>query len=148
MFRSHPANQVLGQDRERPRRTVSQTGPRPGARSGARPGPRSTQARFLSSGPDAAGQVTVILSGDLDLTATPPLSRYLAATCERAPRRLILDMSRVGFIDCANARLIAEAGRCLPGGRVVLLRPGPAVLRVLRVTGLAARCEMADEMAG
>jgi anti-sigma B factor antagonist len=148
MFRSHPANQVLRQDRGRARRAVGQPGPGPGAWPGARPGPRSTQARFLSSGADAAGQVTVILSGDLDLTAISPLSRYLAAICESAPRRLVLDMSRVGFMDCASARLIAGAGRCLPGGRVVLRRPGPAVLRMLRITGLAARCEMVDEMAG
>jgi len=87
----------------------------------------------------------VTLSGDLDLAATPSLSRYLAGVVAGQPRRLVIDMSRVGFIDCANSRLIAGTGRSLPGGRPVLRRPQPAVIRLLNLTGLTAHCEIAHE---
>ncbi len=141
MSRYPSANPLLCQDRQRPRGTAG----RPGAQPSAWPDPRPARPRYLSSGPDAAGQVTVTLSGDLDLTATPSLSRYLAQVLASQPRRLVIDLSRVGFIDCANSRLIAGAGRSLPGGRPVLRRPRPAVIRVLNLTGATARCEIAHE---
>ncbi len=134
MKASTSANAPLRPDRDRPRRVPGR--PRPA------PGP----ARYLSFGPDAAREITIVLSGDLDVNAAPSLSRYLARLLDQEPRRLVFDMSRVGFIDCATARLIAGAGRRLPSGaRPVIRRPGPVVRRVLALTGLGAGCEMTDE---
>ena len=59
------------------------------------------------------------------------------------PRRLVLEMSGVDFIDCAAARLIASTGRFLPEGRRPVIRhPSPVLRRLLELTGLAAHCEV------
>jgi anti-anti-sigma factor len=97
----------------------------------------------LSSGPDTTtGAATVVLSGELDLAAAPSLSEHLAQVLARKPRYLVFDMTRVGFLDCAAARLIAGTGRSLPEGRPVLRGPGRQASRILELTGLAADCEI------
>ena len=113
-----------------------------------RPGPgprvRSRDARHLSFGMDmVTGTVTVVLSGELDLTVVPSLAAHLEQVLARKPRSLVFDMTRVGFLDCAAARLIAGTRPSLPGGRRPVLRhPGPEAGRVLELTGLASDCEI------
>jgi anti-anti-sigma factor len=92
-----------------------------------------------------AGTTTLVISGELDVTTTPLLSRQLAQILEGRPQRLVFDMSGVVFIDCAAARLIAGTGRFLPEGRRPVIRsPSPVVRRLLELTGFAAQCEMDD----
>ena len=97
----------------------------------------------------SGGTVIVVLSGDLDLAS----SRSLAARLRDIqtgqprptgqPRRLVFDLSRVGFMDCAAARLIAGTARSLPDGqRPVIRSASPLVRRVLELTGLADQCEL------
>jgi anti-anti-sigma factor len=89
------------------------------------------------------GTVTVVLSGELDLTAVPSLAAHLEQVLARQPRSLVFDMTRVGFLDCAAARLIAGTRPSLPGGRRPVLRqPGPEACRLLGLTGLAAGFEI------
>jgi anti-sigma B factor antagonist len=92
---------------------------------------------------EAAGTVTVVISGELDFTSMPSLAEQLAQVLARKPRRLVFDMAQVSFIDCASARLIVGMGRNLPDGRQpVIRRPGPAVRRILELTGLDAHCQV------
>jgi anti-anti-sigma factor len=109
--------------------------------------PRAAHVRHLSVRPDlTAGTATVVISGELDLLSTPSLAEHLDQILASSPRRLVFDMSRVGFIDCAAARLIAGTEASLPGDqRPVLRRPAPEVRRVFELTGLDARCEMDAE---
>lgn len=88
---------------------------------------------------------TVVIRGDLDLCSTPSLAARLGPVLASRPRRLVFDLARVGFIDCAAARLITSTSRSLPG-RPVIRSPGPLVRRVLELTGLDSRCEI--EMPG
>jgi anti-sigma B factor antagonist len=91
----------------------------------------------------APGTVTVVIGGDLDLVTAPLLSRHLAPALDDGPQRLVFDMAGVEFIDCAALRLIASTRRCLPAGRQPVIRhPNAAVRRMLRLTGLAANCEV------
>jgi anti-anti-sigma factor len=91
----------------------------------------------------ATGTATVVLSGELDLTVVPSLAAHLEQVLARKPRSLVFDMARVGFLDCAAARLVAGTRPSLPGGRrPVLRRPGPEACRLLELTGLAADCEI------
>lgn len=92
-------------------------------------------------------EVTVVITGELDLTSRPVLADYLSehlsAVLRARPRRLILDMSGTSFIDCGSARLIASAARFLPDGRrLIIRRPSPPVRRVLGLTGLDADCQI------
>jgi hypothetical protein len=73
-----------------------------------------------------AGDVTVevVLRGEIDITAVPALSRYLARVLERGPSTLVVDLAGVRFLDCAAAWVIVGTGGMLPDGqRPVLRRP-------------------------
>jgi anti-sigma B factor antagonist len=90
----------------------------------------------------ADGTATVVIAGEVDLTATPALARHLEQILARGPRRLVIDLTLVSFIDVAAARVISEATRSLPvAGPPVLRGPSPAVRRVLALTGFDALCE-------
>ena len=90
-----------------------------------------------------AEMVTVVVSGELDLVTTPALTAHLTQILENEPQRLVFDMTRVGFIDCAAARLIASAGQFLPHNQRPVIRfPSPLVRRVLELTGLDDYCEV------
>jgi len=89
------------------------------------------------------GTTTVFISGELDLVTMPFLSEQLARILRGKPRRLILDLTGTGFIDCGSARLIAGTGQSLPPGQRPVIRcPRPGVRRVFELTGLDACCEI------
>jgi anti-anti-sigma factor len=93
----------------------------------------------------ATGTVTVVLSGELDLTSIPSLAAHLEQILAGQPRQLVFDMTRVGFLDCAAARVIAGTRASLPDGRrPVVRRPGPEPGRALELTGLAAHFEIEE----
>jgi anti-sigma B factor antagonist len=90
-----------------------------------------------------AEMVTVVVSGELDLVAAPSLRTRLTQILENEPQRLVFDMTRVGFIDCAAARLIASTGQFLPHNQRPVIRfPSRLVRRVLELTGLDDYCEV------
>jgi anti-anti-sigma factor len=89
------------------------------------------------------GTATLVISGELDLNTMPLLSERLSLILRRKPRRLVVDMARTSFMDCASARLIAGAVRSLPDtGQLVIRRPSPAVRRVLELTTMDVGCEI------
>jgi len=89
------------------------------------------------------GTVTVVLSGELDVTSEDFLAGRLALVRRERPRRLIFNAARVTYIDCASARLITDTGSSLPPGvRPVIACPAPVVHRVFEASGLSARCEL------
>jgi anti-sigma B factor antagonist len=89
------------------------------------------------------GTTTVVIKGELDLVTMPYLAEQLALMPRDNPGRLVFDLAGTSFMDCGSARLIAAAGQRLADGRrPVIRRPGPAVLRILELTGLDARCEI------
>jgi anti-sigma B factor antagonist len=96
----------------------------------------------------SAGTVTVVISGELDAVTTPLLARRLAPILAHGPQRLVFDLTGVGYIDCAATRLIVGTGGFLPTGRrPVILRPSPAVRKMLELTGLAAYVRQTDSQA-
>jgi anti-anti-sigma factor len=86
---------------------------------------------------------TVFISGELDLATMPFVSEQLMLVRRARPERLVLDLTRTGFLDCGSARMIVATGRSLPAGRrPVIRRPTPGVRRILELTGLDADCEI------
>ncbi|HEY0718173.1 MAG TPA: STAS domain-containing protein [Streptosporangiaceae bacterium] len=111
-------------------------------RHGDRPPPRATRARISVRPQLADGTATVVVAGELDLTTTPVLARHLDQIMARQPRRLVIDLAQVSFIDVAAARLISGATRSLPSaGPPVLRKPSPEARRVLALTGFGALCD-------
>jgi anti-sigma B factor antagonist len=91
----------------------------------------------------SAGTTTMFIRGQLDLVTMPLLAEQLTRVLAARPARLVLDLTRTGFLDCGSARLIATASRSLPPGqRVVLRRPAPGIRRVFELTGLDVHCDI------
>jgi len=87
--------------------------------------------------------VTMVITGELDLTTRPVLAEHLSAALRTGPRRLILDLAGTGFVDCGSARLIVSAARSLPeGSRLIIRRPSRAVRRMLELTRFDAYLEL------
>ena len=106
----------------------------------ARPAQEGRVTIEVETGP---GVTTIVVKGELDLVTMPYLATRLTLALRDRPGRLVFDLSETHFMDCGSARLIAGAGRWLPGGgRPVIRRPGPSVRRVLELTGLDAHCEI------
>jgi anti-sigma B factor antagonist len=93
---------------------------------------------------DLAGPATrVVLQGELDFPAASALEGMLALVLGKPPRDIVLEMGGVTFIDCACARVIAQAAQALLGpGRLVIQSPKPAVRRLFHLTGLDAAIPM------
>lgn len=88
--------------------------------------------------------------GELDIATVHLLDDQVTATAADSARpQIALELSGLGFCDCAGlagivraAKLTAEAG-----GRLMLLRPSRPVSRCLRLTGLDRHLVIADTLA-
>lgn len=87
-------------------------------------------------------QATVVVHGEIDFFTAPALSARLGEVIDVAkPRRLILDLADVPFLDCAGARAIAGVRAALPECcQVVLCSLRPSPRRVFQITGLWQGC--------
>ena len=88
----------------------------------------------------AAGESgpVLALSGEADLTNVARLSRALTAQVSGGTRHLTVDLSRLRFADSAAIRALILTNRALKerGGTLELLRPQPAVTRILGLLGV------------
>ncbi len=87
------------------------------------------------------------LLGELDISNASRLEEDLRRLEADAPRLLVLDLSRLEFMDSTGLRLLIGAdSRARQGGRrFVLIRGNEMVQRVLRVTGLDERLDIVDD---
>jgi anti-anti-sigma factor len=89
-------------------------------------------------------QATLVIRGEVDISAAPAVERALGEALSQRPERLVFDLGRVDYIDCASLRALAAARRVLPGhGKAIIRRPSRAVRRVLELTGMSA-CFLAE----
>lgn len=79
------------------------------------------------------GEVDIATSGELDQALTDLLHR-------RSPRRLVVDLAGVGFLDSSGLRVLLNGSReaQLQGCRLTLTNVTPPVRRVLEITGVAS----------
>lgn len=96
--------------------------------------PRPSRTRRRAAGPES---VSLGLHGDLDATDAERL-RALLDDAIAAGRRLVLDLSEVEHLSSTALAVLVAAHRRLRdgGGSLVVSAPRPAVVRVLRVSGL------------
>lgn len=87
-------------------------------------------------------EAAVALQGDLDYTIAGELCCRLSEVARVAhPRRLVIDLAAVPFVDCAAARAIAGIRAELGCGSVLVLRSlGPLPQRLFALTGLGDGC--------
>lgn len=84
-------------------------------------------------------QVTVFLSGELDLCTAPSFAEALVSADADRANCLVIDLAGLRFIDSSGLRelVVALKRRRGRGGEIVLRSPGPSTLRVLDMVGLS-----------
>ena len=93
------------------------------------PGSGPFDCRFLRDTPDAA---VLAASGEIDLATKDGLNTALEPLLAD-DRPLVLDLSRVTFIDCSGLRVLQTAH--LKRGRFAVVAPSAAVTRLLDLSG-------------
>jgi anti-sigma B factor antagonist len=88
--------------------------------------------------------IVVQLCGELDLEALDSLEACLGVAVEAEPRRLVLDLSALVFVDAAGVAVLLRVRRLAHAARIgfVLDSPTPPVRRVLEITDLDAVFEI------
>jgi anti-sigma B factor antagonist len=99
---------------------------------------------------DAAQEYTIVqICGELDISTSPDLRERLLAILNRGTmRRLILDLSRLEFMDSSGVAVLVNTERRarLLGRSVVLVAPQRPVWRVLEICGLDHYLPIFDEI--
>jgi anti-sigma B factor antagonist len=87
---------------------------------------------------DASDDVVVSVSGELDILTAPVLERYLSTAVDRAPRRVVVDLGRVTFLDLRAINVLVEARQRIgaEGPDLVLRAPSAKVRRLIAMCGL------------
>ena len=81
--------------------------------------------------------VVVSLAGELDLYNADTVRSALLEECARSPARVVVDLSRVEFIDSTALGVLIEARTKLENGRAFLLAsPAVETRRALEISGL------------
>ncbi len=83
----------------------------------------------------------VMPSGEIDALTAPQLGRRLIALADEGKTDVVVDLSRVTFMDSTGIGVLLNAVRRLGArrGRLVLVCPTERVLRPFEVTGLIGR---------
>jgi anti-sigma B factor antagonist len=91
--------------------------------------------------------VVVALAGELDLYNAGEIRETLFEECERGPARLVVDLSRVQFIDSTALGVLIEARTKLPNRRGFLLAaPALETRRALEISGLDRHFALHDTL--
>ncbi|MGX7895971.1 STAS domain-containing protein [Tsuneonella sp. HG222] len=73
----------------------------------------------------------------LDAAASPDMRRLLASARHHGQQRVLLDLSRVQFIDSTGLGvLVSMLKQMAPGGRIAVVGAGGAPTRLFQITGL------------
>ena len=92
--------------------------------------------RIEEERPARAGVVLFVLVGEVDLHVAPELRSRLTAAIDEGADYLVLDLSRVTFMDSmALGILLGALKRLRPaGGELRLVAPGPDLRRIFEIT--------------
>jgi anti-sigma B factor antagonist len=96
---------------------------------------------------DRNGLVHVALVGELDLSTVAKVQEELRRVEASAPATLVVDLSKLTFLDSTGLRCIVTADERArsEGRRIVIIRGPDAVQRVFAITRLDDRLEMVDD---
>ena len=99
---------------------------------------------------DASQESTIVqICGELDISTSPDLrERLLAILNRRTLRRLILDLSKLEFMDSSGVAVLVNTERRarLLGRTVVLAAPQRPVWRILQICGVDRYLTIFDDI--
>jgi anti-anti-sigma factor len=98
----------------------------------------------MRSGDPESGTAEVILTGELDIATVDDAQRQIDEAAAGSPPLLVIDLSRLEFVDSSGVRLVLLAdGRAREAGRRVAVRLGTGqALRVFQALGLMDKVEV------
>ncbi len=92
---------------------------------------------------EAVDESTHVVSpkGEIDILTAPQLGRRLLGLADEGKTGVVVDLSKVTFMDSTGIGVLLNAVRALASrhGRLVLVCPNERVLRPFQVTGLVER---------
>jgi anti-anti-sigma factor len=93
-------------------------------------------ATVTSRESDGQPHTVIELAGEADVTTSDTLRDLLEEETSRRPHRMIIDLSRLQFMDSSTLHLIFAAQQELAahGGTLALVGPQAAVATLLRIT--------------
>jgi anti-anti-sigma factor len=80
-----------------------------GAHAAQRDGRANTPPRFGIRLEESNWRCTLILQGELDLANAPRLERVVTRLCSEGAKQLVLDLSRLDFMDAAGLHAVLAA---------------------------------------
>ena len=88
------------------------------------------------------------LSGEFDLGGVKTFEHHVSSERDPAAKTTIIDLGDLQFMDSSGLRALIQAESALraDGCRVVVIKSSGQVAELLRLTGVADRLEMADEI--
>jgi anti-anti-sigma factor len=92
------------------------------------------------------GAVIVRLAGELDLYNAEVLRAALAEAIATAPKRIVIDMTAVGFVDSTALGVLIEARSRLAEDALLLAAPQRETRRTLQVSGLDRHLPVHDSV--
>ena len=97
---------------------------------------------------DRDGRVHVSLRGELDLSTVGKVQDELRRAEASAPALLVLDLSKLTFLDSTGLRCLVTADERAreEGRRLVIVRGPEPVQRVFSITRLEERLDMVDDV--
>ena len=99
-------------------------------------------AELVVSSSERNGSRLWTVEGEIDLATIPVLEQRLEEATSSGVTELLIDMSRVSFIDSSGLRALLAVKDALP--RVVLVAPSRSVRRLLEVVELGSAIEVFD----
>jgi anti-sigma B factor antagonist len=95
------------------------------------------QVELQSSSPEDA---LLVLAGEIDLYTSAQLRTALEHAIDGGARRVIVDLSKVDFVDSTGLAVLIEAIKRLPspGGSLHVVCPNGHIKRVFEITGLTS----------
>ncbi len=92
----------------------------------------------------------VLVRGEINLQTSPTFYSSLLAVVEQRPRKMIVDLGGVAYMDSSGVGTLVEIKRRVEGhnGRLVLAAPRPSVRGVLEIMQLHrffTVCDSVDE---
>jgi anti-sigma B factor antagonist len=106
------------------------------------------EVSFLITRRELAHDTSLLsVEGDLDLASAPSLKRALGELQSAGSRHVVVDLSRVSFIDSTALGVLVGAQRALdPGARLAIACAEENVLRIFELTGLDGMFEIAPTL--
>jgi anti-sigma B factor antagonist len=108
----------------------------------------SVHPQFRVEVPYEGRTVVVAVEGELDLASSPELERALNRITTPPTALLVIDLSRLEFMDSTGLSTIVRAHQRLAdvGCEVAIVKGSAQVQRLLDLTGVADRLRVADTL--